>query len=869
MSVSSLMLELRPNDRPNAHTAEAILEAVVFGAHTFLNDPDWSKLLPTWLQRLGEAADAGQVRIFQNDDVTPNDCLTSSLYAEWNAPGVVSSPPEMLQHVSFRDVGCGRWIDILSCGEVIAGNADELPASEQPILKQEGVVAVAIVPVFSGALWWGFIGFSDSVKKREWTASEIHALSAAAGILGAAVARRDMERRIAKAVAQERLAAEIGEVLTATTHNLDDILEICCARIVHHLRVDVVRVWTVNRGGNRLRSVSAALGLAEWPATDLEIGSCAVGRIAQNRVPDVWRGELPELWPGSTPLTAAAELKGGAGLPLQFQGKLVGVVVMLTRNTPADEALEGLFSITDELALAIERSHAQSALHLSENRFQRLVESTLEGICIHDGQRIHDVNPSLAAMVGLDVASVIGRSPLEFIHPDSRAEAVRHIAMNDTSAYEAYMLRVDGTMFPAEVQGRNFMHDGVNMRVTSIRDLTERKAAERIASRLIEEQNAREAAERDRAQAEFMADASRILSSSFDTTTTLTQLAHLSVRFLAECCVVTLFDGGRAERIAAVHADPEQQPLLDAAMAELSDIDAVAARLCWQSVMTVPIASGGESLGSILFAIGDSRPQDPAGHAMAEELGRRTGVALQSARSYRDAQAATIARDEMLAVVAHDLRNPLNTISMGSSMMLEMTDASTPGRRQFEIIQRSAEHMNRLIQDLLDATRLQSGQLALEQMPTAVHSIVDEAMEVLQPLATHAGIVFESQLAVDLPKLLVDRMRVVQVLSNLVGNAIKFTPRGGHVTLLVNHDPLGAAFCVRDTGAGIAADQLPHIFGRFWQARRTDRRGLGLGLAIAKGIVEAHGGQIWVESVLGSGSDFLFTLPQYHAGGSI
>jgi signal transduction histidine kinase len=170
--------------------------------------------------------------------------------------------------------------------------------------------------------------------------------------------------------------------------------------------------------------------------------------------------------------------------------------------------------------------------------------------------------------------------------------------------------------------------------------------------------------------------------------------------------------------------------------------------------------------------------------------------------------------------------------------------------------------MNRLIQDLLDATRLQSGQLALEQMPTAAHVIVDEAMDLLQPLAMHAGVTFQAHVTPELPALWVDRGRVLQVLSNLVGNAIKFTPRGGSVTLVVTPDPAGARFCVRDTGAGIAADQVPHIFGRFWQARRTDRRGLGLGLAIAKGIVEAHSGTIWVESVLGAGSEFLFTVPR-------
>ena len=116
-----------------------------------------------------------------------------------------------------------------------------------------------------------------------------------------------------------------------------------------------------------------------------------------------------------------------------------------------------------------------------------------------------------------------------------------------------------------------------------------------------------------------------------------------------------------------------------------------------------------------------------------------------------------------------------------------------------------------------------------------------------------------------MPPVSADPLRVHQVLSNLVGNAIKFTPRNGRITLSADHVGGDVRFAVTDTGAGIPADQLPHIFGQFWQASRTDRRGIGLGLAIAKGIVEAHHGRIWVESTVGTGSRFFFTLPSANA----
>jgi PAS domain S-box-containing protein len=625
-----------------------------------------------------------------------------------------------------------------------------------------------------------------------------------------------------------------------------------------------------------------------------------VGRIAQSKQPEIWRNVVPELWPGSLQLTDDAGLTAGAGHPLLTDGKVVGVVVMLLRGDSRQGALEGLASVTDELALAIERSRAMSALDLTEDRYRRLVEATLEGICIHDGKRILDVNPSLAATLGYEVFEVIGHSPLEYIHPESMPDVLQRLAANYTGAYEAKMVRRDGSAIAVEIKGGDYIHDGAKLRVSSIRDLTERKRAEGIAQKLIEEQSARAASERSRKHAEFLVDASRILASSFDTTTTLNQLAHLSVRFLADFCVVSLFRGDDAEQVALVHADPAREELLAQAVAhwnrhwcgshELtaqqkqgepfivsnlseSDLDNLApepelrralTELGTKSLMSVPIEIGGELIGSMMFAAGDSvRDFGPEELSLAQELGRRAAVALASAQSYNDAQAATAARDDMLAIVAHDLRNPLNTIHMSSSWALEM-DAEQPigpTRRQFEIIQRSADHMNRLIQDLLDATRLQSGQLALELVTTRPQTIVAEAMEILQPLAVHAGITLDAEIDEALGALAVDKMRVLQVLSNLVGNALKFTPRGGRVRLSVEVRDDVARFCVNDTGPGIAADQLPHIFGRFWQARSTDRRGLGLGLAIAKGIVEAHHGTIWVESELGAGSSFVFTVP--------
>jgi signal transduction histidine kinase len=198
--------------------------------------------------------------------------------------------------------------------------------------------------------------------------------------------------------------------------------------------------------------------------------------------------------------------------------------------------------------------------------------------------------------------------------------------------------------------------------------------------------------------------------------------------------------------------------------------------------------------------------------------------------------------------------------------MLESTSPDRPQeRRQVEIVRRAADRMNRMIQDLLDVKRMESGRLWLDSRPEPVTRLIADTIEMLRPLAEGSSIRIESHVMPDLPMVIADAARISQVLSNLVGNAVKFTPRDGMITISAEQADGEVRFSVIDTGPGIPAEQLPHIFGRFWQAKASDRRGIGLGLAIAKGIVETHGGRIWVESSVGLGSTFYFTLPAVSA----
>ena len=239
----------------------------------------------------------------------------------------------------------------------------------------------------------------------------------------------------------------------------------------------------------------------------------------------------------------------------------------------------------------------------------------------------------------------------------------------------------------------------------------------------------------------------------------------------------------------------------------------------------------------------------------------RTSESERVARA--EAEAAVASRDELLAIVSHDLRNPLSVIVNSASFLQQaIVEGAEGGRTQkaASAILRSADRMNRLIADLLDLAQIQAGTLAVEQRAEDLEGLVREGLEMLRPLAIKSDLKLDG-IATAGVQVHCDRGRILQVLSNLVGNALKFTPRGGSIFIGAQVDGPEALFFVRDTGQGISEMELPRVFDRFWHAQKNNRSGIGLGLSIVKGLVEAHAGRIWVESKLGTGSTFFFTLP--------
>ena len=412
--------------------------------------------------------------------------------------------------------------------------------------------------------------------------------------------------------------------------------------------------------------------------------------------------------------------------------------------------------------------------------------------------------------------------------------------------------------------------------------------------------------DRKRAEASrrFLDSATQTLASSIDYITTLKNVARLAVDEVADCCGIdVLEENGWVQGIEIAASQPDLERHLreivdlyppdprsenDPASVALrtgetqiikrmdSELLREAAQdqthfellrgLELQSIMVVPLRARNRTLGAItLFRIGTSPPFTIRDGKLVEELASRAALAVDNARLYRAAQRAVRVRDDVLGIVAHDLRNPLNTVRMGAGMIrdevAERPDDAFLLKMSNSII-RSAEGMNRLIQDLLDVAKIESGTFSVEPRALPVASLVAEALDQFGPLAAEASIVLDRQVAPELPLASADLDRVLQVFSNLIGNAVKFTPEGGRITLRVEpEDAEMIHFSVVDTGRGIPAESLPHLFDRFWQARSARRAGAGLGLTICKGIVEAHGGRIGVESTAGEGSTFHFTLP--------
>jgi PAS domain S-box-containing protein len=553
-------------------------------------------------------------------------------------------------------------------------------------------------------------------------------------------------------------------------------------------------------------------------------------------------------------------------------------------------ALLGAWLLSRELQ---RRRQVEDELRASRAKFEGILSIAVDAIItVDERQRILHFNHGAERLFGYTESELVGASLSRLLPARYREAHDRHlidfargadVARRMGERRSIFGLRADGTEFPAEASISRLELPGTRFYTVVLRDISER---------LRTESNQR-----------FLARTGGALASSLDYESTLRSVAHLAIPHLADCCLLDMVEGsGFVRTVVSVHEDPERTKRLRALEQRrpepsswpfpVADVLARGERVVrsglptgWElaregaeddprvhevsalgvhAYITVPLVARERLLGTLTLVSSDpARRYDEADVALAEEMATPAAFAIENAWLYQSAQQASRARDEILGVVSHDLRNPLSAISMCARVLLESPPAALEERRELaDAILESTHLMQRLIQDLLDVSTIESGHLKIHPRREALLPLVDAVLTMVREGADDRGVDLVREVPASLPAVHVDAMRLEQVLANLLANAVKFTERGGRVTVHGEVDGPMVRVRVSDSGIGIPPEHVPHIFDRYWHAKRQSRTvGTGLGLAIAKGIVEAHGGSIRVESTLGVGSTFVFTLP--------
>ncbi len=529
------------------------------------------------------------------------------------------------------------------------------------------------------------------------------------------------------------------------------------------------------------------------------------------------------------------------------------------------------------------------ALASSEEKFRNLVSDARDGILIFNqaGQIIFG-NHQAEKMFGYSFDELINQRielliPINLLntHITQRDEYLLNTTKKpmDRTGLDLNGRRKDGTQFPVDVALSPSETMNGKIVTAIIRDMTARKKREE--------------------EVQFLAKAGQMLTESFNHENALKDMVELTVQSIADGCTVRLFGEDKKLKVAAsIHVDPIKHlafgrlakiygdkglvapEILEAIdskaiqiinklprirfsglhlqTSELKDLDSIGE---FNSAI-IPLIVRGEVIG-VLSLISDNtkRRYEESDIPFLKSIANQLALSIVNVRLYNKAQSSIKLREEILAIVSHDLRSPLTSIQMTGQLLPKIAEDKSKVLKFSEKILSSAYQMKRMIEDLMDFAKIQEGNLSIEMKNEQPAVVVESVFEMMNGQATEKGVQLSREASPKLPVVKYDKQRIVQVLVNLVGNAIKFSRSGGHVHLAAFEFNGGVKFSVTDNGLGISEEDVPKIFDRYWQASRSKTASAGLGLSITKGIIEAHGTQIKVESQLGKGSTFYFVLP--------
>jgi PAS domain S-box-containing protein len=747
--------------------------------------------------------------------------------------------------------------------------------------------------------------FENEIDERErTTAWAVRPVATTNGTVGALVVEARDVTTVHRTNTETRLLVDLALALTQTD-SLDLALTVALQTVCEAAGWSVGEAWVADQTApGEVRLARAAVWtmperrlqvfIAQGSGFHFSPGEGLPGVAWQRREP-VWESPLTGTGKFTrASLASAAGLRAAVAIPILARGEPVAVMsCYMTEPRAQDIRLTRVaVAVASQVGPLLQQKKAEEAHRNAEAQLAGTVAIATDAIIsIDDARRISLFNWGAERIFGYTSEEAVGQS-LDMLLPEElrhlHAGEIAHFA---TSAQTARRMgerstivgrRKNGEIFPAEASISRYMAGGRWTFTVIMQDITDRRRTEDGLR--------------------FLAEVGALLAELLQDQMALQRAAARAVPTLGDVCVIDLVENDHILTAAVASCDstlaraiqefrdriplrwdvktpaieamqhrrtlllpdglgdgPSDTPWVD------SSRDAARA-LKLRSLLIVPLVAHDHVLGAVSFAMtAGGRRHDASYRALAEEFAVRIASAVDNAALYQRTRQAVGARDETLAVVSHDLRNPLSAVAMCVSALRETPPPSAETMADLlGSVQESTTLMSRIIQDLLDVASIDAGRLSLDRRLVSLRPVLEHAEAMFRGVADEHGIalVLEHAALDALPKPDIDAERILQVLGNLLHNAVKFTDPGG-IVRISSAAPAGKVIvAVSDTGPGISPEDLPHIFDRFWHGRRrTKIRSTGLGLAISRGIIHAHGGRIWAESTLGHGTAVSFELP--------
>jgi PAS domain S-box-containing protein len=795
---------------------DAVLHAVTFAAERFLTAPSWRACIDDVLARLGEAASASAVYVYENHRPAGGDLLMSARHA-WVAPDVRAWIGDLSSgNYPYRS-GYSRWERVLGEGGVIRGRVRDFPAEERELLGRDGILAQVAVPIVVGGEWWGFFGIDDCVVERVWTDSEVDALRAAAGILGAAILREATDERLRDAEGQYRSLVE-----------------------------QVPAVIYIDAADEHMTSmyISPQIeSLSGYPPADY------LGEVS------FW---VERVHPSDRArFVAETALANETGGPFRLEYRIVardGRTLWVRDESLLQRAADGRPFWRGVMVDITEQKRVEAALLESEERYRRLVEVSPDAVLVHSDGTFVFANVAAARLLGVaDPAVLVGQPFVQFVHPDYHEVVRRRVQQEFDTGAPASLLQekfvaLDGRELDVEVAGISLTYAGRPAGLIIVRDVTERLRIER---------QLRQAESQFRALVEqlpgivYMAEFDPAGDWLYVSPQVESILGYTDEEWRDD---PTLFD----QRLY-----PEDEPTYRAAEAE-SQANGTTLMVEYRM-----IARDGRIVWfhdeAVVIRDEDDRPLFHQGLMFDVTSNKRAEEALREALD-REQEAGERLRglDEMrntfLHAVSNELRVPLTAV-LGFAFTLGQKDLDIGEADRDEILERlavNARRLERLLGDLLDVERLARGILEPQLFPTNLGDLVRRVVG-----DNAIGSSVEIQLRGEPIVMSIDGPKVSRILDSLLANVSRHTPAGRRIWVRVEREIQGLLLAVEDDGPGVPDDLKEAIFEPFRSAGdgSSHEAGPGIGLALVARFAELHGGRAWVEDRAGGGASFRVFLP--------